>query len=76
MEEKKLWENRVYETKFVLSHSSVYPIIQWLGARCLPDPVFPLGLAYITAAVEKNRPQYQVLDLCFAQDYGAAIESA
>jgi radical SAM superfamily enzyme YgiQ (UPF0313 family) len=42
----------------------------------LPDPVFPIGLAYITAALKMNRSQYQVLDLCFFQDYEAAIDSA
>ena len=46
------------------------------NVESLPDPVFPLGLAYITAALEKNRIQYQVLDLCFVEDCEAAIESA
>jgi radical SAM superfamily enzyme YgiQ (UPF0313 family) len=46
------------------------------NVESLPDPVFPLGLAYITAALEKNRIQHQVLDLYFVQDYEAAIESA
>ena len=42
----------------------------------LPDPVFPIGLAYITAALKKNGIRYQVLDLCFAKDYETAIASA
>ena len=46
------------------------------NVESLPDPVFPLGLAYITAALEKNRIRHQVLDLYFVQDYEAAIESA
>jgi radical SAM superfamily enzyme YgiQ (UPF0313 family) len=42
----------------------------------LPDPVFPLGLAYITAVLKKQGTSCQVLDLCFIEDYKAAIESA
>ena len=46
------------------------------NVESLPDPVFPLGLAYISASLEKKQIQHQVLDLCFVQDYEAAIESA
>lgn len=46
------------------------------NVESLPDPVFPIGLAYISAALKKNRTQYQVLDLCFSEDYDAAIVSA
>jgi radical SAM superfamily enzyme YgiQ (UPF0313 family) len=46
------------------------------NVESLPDPVFPLGLSYITAALKKSRIQYQILDLCFVQDYEATIESA
>jgi len=42
----------------------------------LPDPVFPLGLAHIAAALKEKHIQHQVLDLCFVEDYEAAIESA
>jgi radical SAM superfamily enzyme YgiQ (UPF0313 family) len=42
----------------------------------LPDPVFPLGLAYIAATLKRAQIPYQVLDLCFAQDYEAAIHRA
>ena len=42
----------------------------------LPDPVFPIGLAYITGALRKNRIEHQVLDLCFAENYDASIKSA
>ena len=42
----------------------------------LPDPVFPLGLAYITAVLKKHGTSCQVLDLFFVQDYTASIESA
>jgi radical SAM superfamily enzyme YgiQ (UPF0313 family) len=42
----------------------------------LPDPVSPIGLAYITAALKQHNIRYQVLDLCFVQDYDAAIVSA
>ncbi len=46
------------------------------NVESLPDPVFPLGLAYIAAALKRNQIRHQVLDLCFAQDYQAAIGSA
>ena len=42
----------------------------------LPDPVFPLGLAYLAATLKRHQIPYEVLDLCFAQDYEAAIDSA
>lgn len=41
----------------------------------LPDPVFPLGLAYIASTLKEKHIPYQVLDLCFVKDYEAAIES-
>lgn len=46
------------------------------NVESLPDPVFPLGLAYISASLKDNGIQHQVLDLCFVQDYEVAIESA
>ena len=46
------------------------------NVESLPDPVFPIGLAYIAANLKKNRIQHQVLDLSFVKDYEAAIESA
>jgi radical SAM superfamily enzyme YgiQ (UPF0313 family) len=45
------------------------------NVESLPDPVFPLGLAYITASLKRNHIRYQVLDLGFVEDYEAAIES-
>jgi radical SAM superfamily enzyme YgiQ (UPF0313 family) len=45
------------------------------NVESLPDPVFPLGLAYITAALKQNGKQCRILDLCFAQDYKASIEN-
>lgn len=33
-----------HEIKFVLKNSSAHYIIQWLQARCLPDPEFPAGI--------------------------------
>ncbi|MBU0699203.1 MAG: cobalamin-dependent protein, partial [Proteobacteria bacterium] len=45
------------------------------NVESLPDPVFPIGLAFIAGALKKNRIRYQVLDLCFVQDYEAAIAS-
>jgi len=46
------------------------------NVESLPDPVFPIGLSYITAALNRNQTEYKVLDLCFVRDYEAAIESA
>ena len=46
------------------------------NVESLPDPVFPIGLAYVTAALRENGIQYRVLDLCFVQDYKAAIGSS
>jgi len=34
----------------------------------LPDPVFPLGLAYVAGAVEAAGHQVETLDLCFVDD--------
>lgn len=42
----------------------------------LPDPVFPLGLACLAAVLKKNNVEHRILDLCFADDYEMAIESA
>ncbi len=46
------------------------------NVETLPDPVFPIGLAYVAAALRRNNIQYQVLDLCFVSNYEMAIESA
>ena len=46
------------------------------NVEILPDPVFPIGLAYIAAALERNGFQCQVLDLCFEKDYEAAVDSS
>lgn len=46
------------------------------NTEMLPDPVFPLGLAYVSAALQKGRHDHRVLDLCFANDYAQALERA
>ena len=46
------------------------------NVETLPDPVFPIGLAYIAASLKKNQIPCQVLDLCFVSDYDAALASA
>ncbi|MBK9376610.1 MAG: radical SAM protein [Holophagales bacterium] len=38
-----------------------------------PSPVFPLGLAYLAAAIEKAGHAARLLDLCFAGDVGAEV---
>jgi radical SAM superfamily enzyme YgiQ (UPF0313 family) len=42
----------------------------------LPDPVYPIGLACIAAALKERGIKHQALDLCFVQDYEAAIAGA
>lgn len=39
----------------------------------LPDPAFPLGLAYIASALMRHGHAVRVLDLCFADDPELAI---
>ena len=39
----------------------------------LPDPAFPLGLAYIAAALKRHGHLVHMLDLCFAADPEQAI---
>jgi len=39
----------------------------------LPDPVFPIGLAYIAGALKENKIPYRILDLCFAENFDEAI---
>jgi radical SAM superfamily enzyme YgiQ (UPF0313 family) len=42
----------------------------------LPDPVFPLGTAAIAGTLNANHIPYRILDLCFVDDYPAAIAGA
>jgi radical SAM superfamily enzyme YgiQ (UPF0313 family) len=42
----------------------------------LPDPVFPIGLAYIAGALKENQIPFKILDLCFAEDFKEDITSA
>ena len=46
------------------------------NTEMLPDPVFPLGLAFLSGALEQSSHEHQVLDLCFVDDYGEALERA
>jgi len=41
----------------------------------LPDPIFPLGLAYIAAALKRRGIDHRILDLCFATDVEADISA-
>jgi radical SAM superfamily enzyme YgiQ (UPF0313 family) len=42
----------------------------------LPDPVAPLGLAYLSAALKYEGQDVQCLDLCFEEDIDGALEKA
>jgi radical SAM superfamily enzyme YgiQ (UPF0313 family) len=42
----------------------------------LPDPVFPLGLSYIAAALKKHGHALRVADLCFSEDTDREIRNA
>lgn len=42
----------------------------------LPDPVFPLGLSYIAAALKKHGHILHILDLCFSEDLECDIRKA
>ncbi|MDH7500305.1 MAG: cobalamin B12-binding domain-containing protein, partial [candidate division NC10 bacterium] len=39
----------------------------------LPDPVSPLGVAYLAASLREVGHQVRILDLCFAEDVEASI---
>ena len=40
----------------------------------LPDPVAPLGLAYLSSSLKAKGYEVQCLDLCFVEDWEAAAE--
>ena len=42
----------------------------------IPDPVFPIGLAYIRGALNREGISNSVLDLCFTNDFEEAIKSS
>lgn len=46
------------------------------NTEMLPDPVFPLGLAFLSGAMKRSPHQHHILDLCFAEDYGEALDHA
>jgi len=41
-----------------------------------PDPVFPIGLAYLASVLRERGHQVEVLDLCFKRNPGKALEKA
>jgi radical SAM superfamily enzyme YgiQ (UPF0313 family) len=41
----------------------------------LPDPIFPLGLAYIAAALKRRGIEHRILDLCFVTDMEAELST-
>ena len=45
------------------------------NVEVLPDPIFPLGLAYIAAALKRRGIDHRVLDLCFVTDVEDALSA-
>ncbi len=43
------------------------------NTETLPDPVFPLGLAFLSGALQGSRHEHRLLDLCFAEDFEEAL---
>src|SRR5664279_202402 len=41
----------------------------------LPDPVFPIGAAYMAAAAERHGHSVGTLDLCFVDNVDAALDA-
>jgi radical SAM superfamily enzyme YgiQ (UPF0313 family) len=41
----------------------------------LPDPIFPLGLAYIAAVLKRQGIDHHILDLCFVTDVEAELSA-
>ena len=41
----------------------------------LPDPILPLGLAYIAAALKRQGIDHRILDLCFVTDVEAELST-
>jgi radical SAM superfamily enzyme YgiQ (UPF0313 family) len=46
------------------------------NTEMLPDPVFPLGLAFLSGALRGTRHEHRLLDLCFEGDFAAALGKA
>ena len=46
------------------------------NTEMLPDPVFPLGLAFLSGAIKRSHHQHHILDLCFEENYGKALDEA
>jgi len=45
------------------------------NTESIPDPVFPLGTAYIADSLKKNNMNFQILDLFFCDDFKSKIKS-
>jgi radical SAM superfamily enzyme YgiQ (UPF0313 family) len=45
------------------------------NAEFLPDPIFPLGLAYIAAALKRQGVDHRLLDLCFVTNVEAELSA-
>ena len=65
-----LWLDKLLKPvyRFCMKVLLISPNIEFL-----PDPIFPLGLAYIGAALKNRGDDYQILDLCFEEDITASI---
>ena len=47
-----------------------------LNIEKLPDPVAPLGLAFLSSALKSAGHEVRCLDLCFKEDAETAVEAA
>ena len=59
-----------------MSASSLRVLLISANTEQRPDPVFPLGAAYIAAAAAQHGHTVDILDLCFLEDSGGAVASA
>lgn len=46
------------------------------NTETLPDPVFPLGLAFLSGALRGSPHEHRLLDLCFIEDWTYALSCA
>jgi len=58
------------------THNRLKVLLISPNVEFLPDPVFPIGLACIAGALKQLQIPFEILDLCFAEDFQKATSSA